>query len=137
MINGKVLYDSEDFDCDDLEYDDVLRDLFDNSDENNTYILVGNIDCGFEKDEPHVIEKTFDSVYEAIKHTYLKSDFEFKVVAYPYGVLHVETTHHDGVNDFEIRQLSDKGYNLHQHWWSIGRIIEKKGTTKNAHFKLN
>ena len=49
MIDGEVLFDSED--CT-IEDEDVLKDLFDNSYENNTYILVGTVDCGFDKDEP-------------------------------------------------------------------------------------
>ena len=132
MINGKVIFDSEDYT---IEDEDILKDLFDNKNENNTYILVGSCGC-YDGPEYRVFEKTFDSVYEAITHTFLRSYFTFKVISYPYGVLYVETHHHDGVNDFEIRQLSNKGYDLYQHWWEIGEIVKRKGTTKNAHFKL-
>ena len=134
MIDGKVLYDSTDFNCNDLEFEDVLNDLFNNKDENNTYVLVGTCGC-CGGPEPYV-KGFFDSIYEAIKSTYLRSDFELKVVSYPYGVLHIETSHHDGVNDFEVRQLTKKGYELYQYHYTVEEIVKMKRTTKNAHFSL-
>lgn len=134
MIFGKTIFDSEEVDTEVYDFDEDLKNLFDNTDENNTYVLVGSCGC---HDGPHnYVIGTFNSVYEAIKGTYLRSESEFKVVAYPYGVLHVETIHHDGVNDFEIRQLSNKGYEMHQNWWTLNEIVKRNGTTKNAHFKI-
>ena len=129
----KVLFDSEKLDFE-MDLDEELSCLFDDSHQNNSYILVGT--CGCWNGEQHIVfEEIYDSVYEAIKHTFIQSQEGFKVILGKYGKLNVITSHHDGVNDFEIRQLSDKGYEMHQNWWSISEIIRRKGTTKYAHFK--
>lgn len=130
-MNGRIIYDSETQEAD----NDELYCLFDNEHEGNKYILVGYVDTWKGK-IPMAMENVFNSLYEAIQHTFLRSSFEYKVVLYPYGELVVYTSHNDGVNKFEIRQLNEKGYEMFNNWKSVNDIIKCKKTTKNAHFKM-
>ena len=113
MIFGKTIFDSEEIDTEVYDFDKELKNLFDNADENNTYILVGSCGC---YDGPHnYVIGTFDSVEELEEYSGIITNNE---------------------NDFEIRQLSNKGYEMHQNWWTLNEIVKRNGTTKNAHFKI-
>ena len=132
MIDGETIFDSRNYDVED---ELAFEDIFDDSKENKSYILVGNI-RRWDGPSKYVPEKVFDSVCEAIRHTFLRSDFYFKVVSHKRGRLFVEVHHHDDVNEYEIRQLTDRGYELYNNWWSIEEIEKRDYATKNARFEL-
>lgn len=119
------------------DYDEsemVFDDLFNNENENNLYILTGDIGLwnGVRKGVHH------PSVFRSLKDAIYMANDGFNgyitVSEGKYGKLYVDICHHDGSNHLEIRELTALGEEMHNNYRDVGTILKRKGATRNVQF---
>lgn len=129
----KIIYEDlmfEDYD----EQGIIFDELFDNSYENKSYILTGDIGLwdGVRKDVHH------PSVFNSLKDAVLTANDGFNgyitVSEGKYGRLFVDICHHDGNNHLEIRELTKIGEDMNNNYKEVGQILKRKDATKNVKF---
>lgn len=132
----KIIYDELDFE--DYDQDMIIFDeLFDNRDENKSYILTGDIGLwdGVRKNVHH------PSVFTSLKSAILTANDGFDgyitVSEGKYGKLFVNISHHDGYNTLEIRELTKIGEEMHNNYKEVGSILRNKKATRNVKYLKN
>lgn len=131
-----VFFDSININDGVLDYIDFCLELENTflSEDDAEYIVQGYAEGGFNKGYGY-IDKVFTSIYDAIIFIMSSWDSEFiKVYEKDYGRLYVEVSHHDGHNKLEVRQLTEKGEDYLNRYWSLWEVLIRKGTTKNVKF---
>lgn len=108
------------FDELDESYDDVsrcdLEDWFDNSYEEKKYVMFGRMETWDIKGEDAVgySDKVYSSILECIDDAREGLGVSYlKVYEKDDGRLFLKITHHDGVSDLEIKELTDKGEDIY------------------------
>lgn len=128
-MNTKIIYD---------EYttltfnEEEFNNLFDNTFENREYVITGVLGLWDGK------YKTYSShVYHSLKDALLATTEDCIVVKEgKYGRLLVDSYHHDGVNKFEIKELTSKGSEMMNNNYSKD-ICQVHGATRNVKFVKN
>lgn len=116
--------------------------LFDNKSSHKKYIVVGKAERWNAKGYGY-FDTVFDSILEAIdKTTDGMGIYYLKVYENNRGKLFVDVRHHDGYNEFEIRELTKKGEKRYNNADIFDEDIIKnlaygKGYTKNVSFSKN
>ena len=128
-----VIYEETAF----ADYDEreiVFDELFNNSYENKSYVLTGDIGLwdGVRKDVHH--PKIFSSIADAIIIANDGFDGYVTVSEGNYGKLFVDICHHDGNNHLEIRELTKIGEEMDNNYKDVGEILKRKGATRNIRF---
>lgn len=95
------------------EFDALERFFFGTDDDRPTFILFGNVgrwngvSSGFNVFNGEDFEKTY---FDAIK------DCDFVKIWDENGHLYIECSHHDGTNNYEIKQLTERGKAYLENW---------------------
>lgn len=95
------------------EFDALERFFFGTDDDRPTFILFGNVErwngvsSGFNAFKGEDFKKTF---FDAIK------DCDFVKIWDENGHLYIECSHHDGTNNYEIKQLTERGVAYLENW---------------------
>lgn len=117
---------------------------FNNKESNKKFLVTGKAERWDVKGERAYgyINHTFDSILDAIDGAMDGCGICFvKVHENPYGRLFVDVCHHDGYNEFEIRELTKKGeerlYNADYDEDIVKILLETNGYTKNVHWRKN
>lgn len=132
---NKQIYNELDFE--DYEGSEIIfEELFDNSYENNKYIVEGTLGLWDGPREGHY-PKVLNSIAEAIYACNDGFNGYINVEEGPYGKLLVHINHHDGNNHLEIRQLTKLGEEMLNEYRDTSDIIKRKGATKNVKFLKN
>ena len=128
-------------------YDDVdrfdIENWFNNKSANKLYVVCGKQERWDVKGENAIgyYDKLFNSLLEAIDETMDGyGQFYLKIYENSYGRLFVDITHHDGHNELEIRELTEKGekaYNNADLYDDdiIKKLVHKQGYTRNVNFR--
>lgn len=129
----------EEYAEDEVEYDpafesDIAFDaMFDNKYANQLYVVCGIADHW---DGEH--KGYFDWTANSIKMAILKAnngyDGYITVSEGDYGRLLLRIGHHDGVNNFEVREVTKRGREMLDNYVDIGDILERQGTTRNVRY---
>lgn len=147
----KILYDElaywdderkEQFEADypDEEYDPWIEaeidfdSMFNNKDANQLYVV-----CGTAGHWDGVHHGYFDWITHSIKSAILRANSGYggniTVSEGDYGKLLLRIGHHDGVNNFEIREVTKKGEDvLNRAYSSVEDIIYRQGCTRNVRY---
>ena len=130
-------------------YDDVDRfDIemwFNNKSSNKKYIVVGKAERWNIKGEMAYgyMDAVYDSILEAIDEATKDCGISYlKIYENNRGKLLLDIIHHDGNNEFEIRELTEKGekryYNHDDFFESVVKSLANvQGYTRNVNFKKN
>jgi hypothetical protein len=139
-MKEKVFYDDLDKKYDDYDRFDIEM-WFDNSNDNQEYVVVGKAERWNIKGKNAYgyINKTFNSILEAIDGATSGCGMCYlKIYESDYGRLFIDIAHHDGHNNFEIREINKKGidklYSSDYIDDAIETIANKKGYTRNVKF---
>lgn len=129
-------------------YNDVdrfdIENWFNNKSSHKKYIVTGKAERWDVKgmDAYGYIEHTFDSILDAIDECMDGCGICYiKIYENPYGRLFVDVCHHDGHNQFEIREITKKGkerlYNAEYDEDIVKILLNNKKYTKNVHWRKN
>lgn len=124
----KMLYDELDerFDDDDIS-------IFNNWFDKQQYVVCGTAQTWLGRGSGYM-PYVYDSVAEAIGRT--ADDWGIcyvKIYEEKYGKLCFDISHHDGYNEFEIREITDLGKEILNNTFNdVGSIINRKGATRNV-----
>lgn len=124
----KIIYNELDYE-DVLEGEDTFHHLFDDPDQDKQYVVQGTLGLW---DGKHYVYS--NRVHSNLKDTiYSLGGGYIKVYEEKYGRLYVDICHHDGVNVFEIKELSSLGQRLLENGYNKN-IFNRKGATRNVNF---
>lgn len=138
-----VIFDEEDNYYDHIDRFDFEM-WFDNSASNKKFIITGKAERWDIKGERAYgyIDRVFDSILDAIDGAMDGCGICYvKIHENPFGRLFVDVRHHDGYNEFEIRELTAKGekrlYNADYDEDIVKTLLNTDGYTKNVHWRKN